>query len=107
MKAPRGTVTATTAAKKARIWTQPLPVTTVAPSETLRLQQPEGEVGEEQHRQRQPDAVFEVHALLVRPARRPARRPRRAGRTGRSASRRRGPSSRPQKPATAPMSTRS
>src|SRR5512147_1649336 len=61
MKTPRGFVTARMAAKKKRIWIQPLAVKTLPPSETLRLQQGVAEMGEKAHGQEQADDVFQAH----------------------------------------------
>src|SRR5262245_5710689 len=60
MNLPSGFVTANTAAKKTRIWSQPLSVT-AALSKPLRLQKREHEVGEEEKSQQEADRVFESH----------------------------------------------
>ena len=76
MKAPSGIVTATMAAKKNRIWIQPLAVK-MSPSELLGREQRVDEVREKRQGQHEADDVLEVHGVL-RSARRRGRKARRA-----------------------------
>src|SRR5712691_5811101 len=57
MYAPSGRVSASTTAKKSAIWVHP----TAVMSEPLRPEQRVPEVDGEEHREREPDPVFEAH----------------------------------------------
>src|SRR6185295_8645434 len=66
MKAPSGTVTASTAPAKIRIWIQPLAVKATL-LELLGLQERVPEIGEQQHGEQKPDQVFEAHGRASDP----------------------------------------
>src|SRR5207302_6992848 len=64
MYAPRGRVRTSTATKKSAIWVHPMAVI----SESLRPEQRVSQVDDQKHREREPDAVFQVHGAPPRRA---------------------------------------
>src|SRR5882757_2230805 len=69
MNTPSGFVTATIAAQKTTIWSQPMPVMLISPkndsSEFFRPKQRVNQVRAEQQREQRADSVVEGHGLLL------------------------------------------